>query len=65
MMLNTLSDCVYSDRSTDVTCCCEFNILDLGTVLASSKYGDCKIMKIFLIKTAVHDMHNQVDRKSP
>ena len=41
MMLNTLSDRVNSVRSTDVVCCCEFNILDLGTVLASSKNGDC------------------------
>ena len=41
MMLNTLSDRVYSVRSTDVVCCCQFNILDLGTVLASSKNGDC------------------------
>ena len=44
MMLNTLSGRVYSVRSTDVACCCEFNILDFGTVLASSKNGDCKIM---------------------
>jgi hypothetical protein len=26
MVLNTLSDRVYSVRSTDVVCCCEFNI---------------------------------------
>ena len=29
MMLNTLSDRVYSVRSTNVACCCEFNMLDL------------------------------------
>jgi hypothetical protein len=44
-MLNTLSGRV---RSTDVACCCEFNILDFGTVLASSKNGDCKIIKMLL-----------------
>jgi hypothetical protein len=59
-MLNTLSGRV---RSTDVACCCEFNILDFGTVLASSKNGDCKIIKMLL--TAVHDIHNQVHGKSP
>jgi hypothetical protein len=44
-MLNTLSGRV---RSTDVACCCEFNILDFGTVLASSKNGDYKIITMLL-----------------
>ena len=48
MMLNTLSCRLNSVRSTDIACCCEFNILDLGTVLASSKNGDCKIIKMLL-----------------
>ena len=47
-MLNILSGRVYNVRSTDVVCCCEFNILDFGTFLASSKNGDCKIMKMLL-----------------
>ena len=41
MMLNTLSGRVHSVRNTDAACGCEFNIMDLGTVLASSKNGDC------------------------
>ena len=47
-MLNALSRPVYSVRNTDVACCCEFNILDFGTVLASSKNGDCKIIKMLI-----------------
>ena len=40
-MLNAFCGRVYSVRSTDVVCCCEFSLLDLGTVLASSENGDC------------------------
>jgi hypothetical protein len=54
MMLNTLSDRVYSVRSTDVACCCEFNILDLVKMVIT------RLLKCNL--TAVHD---PVDGKSP
>jgi hypothetical protein len=59
-MLNTLSDHVYSVRSTDVACCCEFNILDLELFLHPVKMVITRLLKCNL--TAVHD---PVDGKSP
>ena len=36
MMLNTLNGRVHSVRSTDVACCCEFNILYLVKMVITS-----------------------------